>query len=245
IGVGLWVGIPMFTAAAAKWIPPSAEEKLGRLVADQFSPPDRTCTSSELQSATDEIVQRLERHVDGNYEYRVRVAEAEMMNAVAAPGGHIVVFRDLLQATGSPDELASVLAHEMQHVAHQHSTQALVRQLGVRGLFLLTGADGSQVWEAVAQLGGLRFQRKDEEQADAEAMRTLVEAGVPLSAMASMFRKLERVEGELPREFEYLSTHPNTKERVLAIEREARDRRVTARPFRSSSDWTRIRHLCR
>src|SRR5882724_4250501 len=61
------------------------------------------------------------------YRIRVTIVDHPAVNAFAAPGGHIVVLRGLLERTRTPEELAGVLAHEIQHVYHRHPTRLVVQ----------------------------------------------------------------------------------------------------------------------
>jgi predicted Zn-dependent protease len=64
-----------------------------------------------------------------HYTFRVMVVNDPIVNALAAPGGYILVFRGLLDRTRSPEELAGVLAHESQHVLKRHTTRALLENV--------------------------------------------------------------------------------------------------------------------
>ena len=48
--------------------------------------------------------------------------DSDLVNAIAFPGGNILIFRGLLKKSPSADALAGVLAHEMQHILHRHGT---------------------------------------------------------------------------------------------------------------------------
>jgi Zn-dependent protease with chaperone function len=74
------------------------------------------------------------------YHVRLLVADSPVVNAFAAPGGRIVVFRGLLEKTGRPEELAGVLAHEMQHVVLRHPLEAILRQISLRALAAVLSA---------------------------------------------------------------------------------------------------------
>ena len=67
----------------------------------------------------------------------------------ALPGGKIIVFSGLLADAGSPDELAGVLAHEIQHVLHRDALRGLVGRLGGSAVIavLLGGGDLARIVE--------------------------------------------------------------------------------------------------
>ena len=53
------------------------------------------------------------------YRFTVHVRNDPAINALAFPGGHIIVYTGLLEKVTSENELAFVLAHEMGHYAHR------------------------------------------------------------------------------------------------------------------------------
>src|SRR2546422_11543762 len=78
------------------------------------------------QATVDAIVARLVVRAPDTYRIRVTIVDHPAVNAFAAPGGHIVVLRGLLERTRTPEELAGVLAHEIQHVYHRRSEERRV-----------------------------------------------------------------------------------------------------------------------
>ena len=93
------------------------------------------------------------------YSYRFHVAKSDEVNAFALPGGIIVIHSGLLEATRRPEELAGVLAHEIQHVEQRHSLQAAIKNLGLRGLWMLVAGDvsGGLLGESALELTALTF----------------------------------------------------------------------------------------
>lgn len=65
------------------------------------------------------------------------------MNAVALPGGNIVVFGGLLENTRSPEELAGVIAHEMQHISKRHVTKRIIEDSSATYLRIPMWMNGS------------------------------------------------------------------------------------------------------
>src|SRR5512145_324867 len=124
------------------------------------------------------IVTKLAAQAPGaRYPYAIKAVNASEINAFALPGGPMYVNRGLFEAARSEAELASVLAHEMAHVALRHGThQASKAYLGQAGLGILGGLLGknggntSQIVSAVGGLGMnalfLKFGRDAEYQAD-------------------------------------------------------------------------------
>ena len=79
----------------------------------------------------DAIVARLAAATPTPRTIRAFVVDRKQVNAFAAPGGHVVLFRGLIEQAGNPEEVAGVLAHEIQHVAQRHATRALEASTGL------------------------------------------------------------------------------------------------------------------
>jgi hypothetical protein len=129
----------------------------------------------------------------------VIVANNPTVNALATPGGSIVVFRGLLERTENAEELAGVLAHEIQHVMHRHSTKAILRQASAGVLMAALVGDVSAVvafgLQSARTLGDLRYSRQAELEADRDGARMLHAAAVDPAGMVSFFQAMQREEG--------------------------------------------------
>ncbi len=213
IGV-LWAGIPLMTTALARAVPLSVEEDLGKSTVDTIVPPARRRDDPALSQTLERLVKAVP---DSPYKFHLIVFDDPTVNAFAAPGGYIVVCRGLLENT-TPEEAAAVLAHEMQHVLKRHVMRALVRGVSLTAAIALATGDPSG---AITQVGGtltsLHYQRGDEWNADLEGYHLLKDAGYNPHAMIAMLEKLDKIQGELPRGVQYLSTHPRTKDRIARL----------------------------
>ncbi len=147
------------------------------------------------------------------YRFRWHVVEDAQVNAFAVPGGHVVVFTGLLQAADSAEEVAGVLAHEVQHVLKRHSLKGIAHSLGLRALltlFLGSGAGG----DLAARMGSLQFGREQESEADLEGLALLKKAGIKPEGMIAFFSKLAKKEGT---GIALLSSHPASDDRAEAL----------------------------
>jgi Zn-dependent protease with chaperone function len=192
----IWVyAIPAMTNAIADRIPTEWEEKLGRdyfqtLFKGSLKEPD-----PQVQKALDTISKRLLLAVpDQPYKFRIYVHPSKLVNAMALPGGTIIVFQGLINVTETPEELAGVLAHEFQHVLKRHSTRGIIRSEAIN--IFATVISGDSMMNVILQAGGmlefLRFSRKLESQADAEGMKMMLAARIDPQGMVRMFEHLER-----------------------------------------------------
>lgn len=221
--VVLWYGLPFFAEQATRFVPRKWEVALGdRLVEPvvrtlaRMDDTDRPtfCTAPGGRGALDALTRRIA-PVDSPYRFRVRVANLEMVNAFALPGGQIVLADGLLQFAESPDEIAGVLAHEMGHVLHRHSTTAIIEALGLAFLFaVLLGDLGTGIVGGAGEtLIALSYRREAETEADERSLELLADAGLSTRGIADFFARIERDMGDVPAAFRILSTHPPSEHR--------------------------------
>ena len=121
-------------------------------------------------------------------------------------------------STRTPDELAAVLAHEMQHILRGHTMRQLLQQASLKVLFAAITGNLSEATSyglgAANTLAVLRYSRQYEEEADREAIRLLAAAGMEPMGLASFFETLKKKEGSTGTFPAYLSTHPDLDERI-------------------------------
>lgn len=237
-------GLPLLAEAGARRVPVDWEERLGEATMESLAPSARECADAEMRATVEAIVARLAEAAPANpYTFRVRVIEDDTMNAFAAPGGHIVVFTGLLAKTETPEELAGVLAHEMQHVIQRHTTENLLRR-GSTGLLIaiLAGDQGAlgQVMKAAEGLGALSYSRRDEEEADREGVKLLLAARIDPRGLAGFLRTLEAEESRAGAPPAFLSTHPATGKRLERLSRLVGDADGAFRPIATPAPWREL-----
>lgn len=202
--------------AIAGRIPVAREEQLGR----QLFASMRDTLKLQEQGDTLVLVRSLGERLtqEARFRYEFHVAEDPAVNAFALPGGIIVVHTGLVEATRRQEELAGVLAHEVQHVELRHGLKRMVKELGLRGLWAaLTGDLGSALaGEAALQLTSLRFSRAAELEADALGFDALLAHGIDPQGMVDFFGTMERAAGTAPPA--WLSTHPASAARQQALQ---------------------------
>lgn len=163
---------------------------------------------------------------------RVNIYEIDPVNGLAAPDGRIFITRGFYNkfrsGEVSADEMASVIAHELGHVALGHSRRRMIDFSGQNALrtalAMVIGrfvpGVGPIIAGALTSLVAARLSRNDEYEADAYAAALLTKAGIGVSPQISMFRKLERLTqsagGTAPA---WLLSHPKTDERIKALEK--------------------------
>ncbi len=188
--------------------------------------------SSELADARlKELTDRMAASLDLP-RVRVHLYEIEPVNGLAAPDGRIFLTRGFYQkyADGevTAEELASVIAHELGHVALGHSRRRMIDfsgQNAIRAaLIMILGRFlpglGVYIANLLTSVLAARLSRGDEYEADAYAAALLTKSGIGTEPQKSLFRKLESLTGArgvgMP---VWLMSHPKTAERIAAIEK--------------------------
>lgn len=148
------------------------------------------------------------------------------VNAFATLGGHVVVFRGLLERVPDENVLAMVIAHEIGHVKHRHPITSLGRVVAIGAVVSLVSASaGDQIVGSVLGNSGmltlLTFSRTQEEEADETAVAALVQSYGHAGGATDTFVMLAAVSGERGRAEppKFLSTHPLSRERVERLAR--------------------------
>jgi len=191
------------------------EQKLGESYLDlvllnpMFGEFDNPSVDSTVDLIGERLIGGLE---DSQYTYNFLVVESEMINAFTVPGGNILISTGLISFCDTPEELASVMAHEMGHVEKRHVIARLVKELGME---ILSSGDPYVIGEVTSLLTSSSFDRKQEEAADLFAAQLLEKSSIEPRTLATFFRKLEEeTDNELMEHFEMISTHPNFRSRI-------------------------------
>lgn len=158
------------------------------------------------------------------------IVDSSTMNAFAVPGGVMGINSGLFIHSGSEQQFASVIAHEIAHLSQRHYARSLERQqkttpLALAGLLasvIIAATTGSDAGiaalastQALAIQSQLSYSRQNEQEADRIGIQTLFDSDMDPKAMPLMFERMlreARLYGNRPPE--YLSTHPVTESRI-------------------------------
>lgn len=166
--------------------------------------------------------------------YEVALIQTNIVNAMAAPGGKIMVYEGLWDPekglARDEGEIAAVIAHEIAHVNARHSTEAMTRAMPVN-LLATVGVIAAKDtdYERFAQLaaaGGLflyngiwmtRYSRDNEMEADAVGMMYMAKAGYDPRAAIRIWERAERQRTGSDPAQSIFSTHPPDAARLSAL----------------------------
>jgi Zn-dependent protease with chaperone function len=242
----IYWGIPLASGWFAYFIPVSIEKQVGQYVIDEVFPSRIVCKTDAGEQALEKLVSRLV-PPDSAYVFQVEVVDSGLVNAIAFPGGNILIFRGLLEKSPSADAVAGVLAHEMQHVFQRHGTENLLNQVALSGLFKLLTVEANAIAETlfagVRTLSLLKYTRELETEADALALQLLYQAGVDPVEMLAMFQVLKNHSSSLP---ESISTHPDMSSRMeklkIIIDQKPD---FVSKPVLSKQNWESLQNICK
>lgn len=220
----LVVALVFLIEVALYFIPAEREAALFR----NWLPEDIVTVSpvDERLYQTQLLLDRLAFHWgDSPYEFRVEIDDSSDANAMALPGGLIVVTTGLLDQVESENELAFVLGHELGHYRNRDHLRALGR--GVIFALLLavtTGSDLSSVGINVADLTLRSFNRKQETSADEFGLELVYTQYGHVEEAWRLFERWDDGDDALFDVLGYTSTHPQPEDRVDVLKEYAKSR---------------------
>ena len=159
------------------------------------------------------------------------------------PGGRIYVFQGLVDKAETPDELAGVIAHEIGHVAHRDGTRSVLQEAGLSLLFGMLLGDfvgGGAVVIAATTILKTSYSREVEGAADRYGVALMTKIGGDPRALGTI---LLRIAGTTHPGPKILADHPDTKDRVAAIEAMALPAAPT-RPLLDKAEWAALKSAC-
>jgi len=147
---------------------------------------------------------------------KVRLLNAQHINAFALPNGSIYVNAGLVARFENEAQLATVLAHEGAHFTHRHSLQQAERVRSAAAFALVVAMLGVPlVGDIVALSSMFGYSREHEREADVIGYQRLVAAGY--SARESI-RTFEHLQAEIKaadiKEPFFFASHPKLQERI-------------------------------
>ena len=229
-GAGFTLAMLGLSASAATITLVSVEQEIaiGKQTNAQVRKQTPELSDAALGRYVQDVTRRLARVATGpKYPYTVAVADSREINAFALPGGPVWIHRGVLEKATNESQVASVLAHEIAHIASRHAARQLTTaamtkwSLSLLGSLLgnTGGAGGAQVAaEFLASGVFLKFNREEEREADRVGLGLMSRAGWDGRGMAEMFEILKKEAGRNPTSVEaFFSSHPSPQDRIKEV----------------------------
>jgi Zn-dependent protease with chaperone function len=249
------VGMPLIATKLTPLVPYAIERRLGAAIDAQTrmsldegnrSGAALDCGSAEKEQAGrvafEKLIRQMEIAAGLPLPLKATVVRKPEANAITLPGGRIYVFQGLLGEARTPDELAGVIAHEFGHVAHRDGTRTIMQGAGVALMFGMLLGDfvgGGAVVVAAKTLLRTSYSREVEAAADGYAVVLMTKIGGDPRALATI---LSRIAGGTHAEPKILADHPETRDRIIAIEAMANS--TPRRPLLNQTEWAALKAIC-
>jgi predicted Zn-dependent protease len=214
-------------------IPPEMEASLGQQILPSVLPSEATLRDAVLQRQLEGLLEPLlEKNAITQPKIRIYISREPALNAFAIPGGILIFNAGMLRASGSPEEILGVAAHEIAHATERHVVKSMIQSLSLAAIVSFFLGDisglGAYILHQSQMLLQNGFSRTQEAQADEVGFRYLVQAGVDPRGMSRFFERIRAQKGELEAQHAegqklermnaLFSTHPLTQDRIRWVE---------------------------
>ncbi len=207
----------LLTDWAASKAPVRVENWLGQQAIEQFPAAENMALKERLEQLLDRVPadSKLQQ-----YDFRVFLSASDEINAIALPGGNIVVFAGLLKQIESENELAMILAHELGHFAHRDHLRGLGRGLGLTVAAVLLFGEQNAASNLVSQTlmtFQVRYSQAQESAADSFALELLSKRYGHAGGSTDFFSRMAKKAGSrIPY---LLASHPHPQARIENLEK--------------------------
>jgi len=211
--------VPAIAGYLAKTVSPAYEIQVGNEIFDQL-----TAGMTVNEPATETVMRFYSQlNIQSIYPVQVTVVKGEILNAFALPGGHIIVYDEMLKEINDPETLAALLAHEFMHIEQRHTTRSIFRQFSSAVvLYFIVGDMGSiggVLLNRAEQLKNLSYSRSYEKEADLLGLQLIEDRGISSNGFIDLFQLLKNsVHVSVS---EWASSHPDIDRRINYIRENA------------------------
>ncbi len=226
---GLYLSKDYLVRKIAEQVPVSWEQKAGdqlfTVIKGQYSLIENDSLKQVFLEVADPLLKQVRKK---GVKVDLYFVNDPSINAFALPGGKVVIQSGLLDHAESWEEVMGVMSHELAHVTERHHMRGIINNLGLYGILSAFFGDMSAIAGTVASMGGdlasLSNSRAFETEADETGWDYLIAAKINPKGMISFFETLDREHKGLKMEgnLSFLSTHPDTKERIEHLRKKYR-----------------------
>ena len=215
VGIGYWA-LGLFVDVAVDYLSPEQEAQLFSNIDINWDFGEESMP--EEQAKLQALVDSLKPCLSLPYPITVSLVKSDMVNAMAVPGGKMVVFSGLLDSVSSTNGLMFILAHELGHFKNRDHLRLMGRGIVLSILAILTfGGDSgfSDILASTINLRTAKYSQSRESQADHTALQTLQCHFGHVGGATELFESLKAQEEAFDFELlHYFSTHPELQQRI-------------------------------
>ncbi len=226
-------GIPVLARQVAFALPADVQSALGR---DSLATLDRMVFTPSMLPASRRtdltaLFARMTSELPGTAGCRLEFRSSRILgaNALALPSGIVIITDDLVKLARNDEEIEGVLAHELGHVQGRHALRYVLQNSAATLVIASLTGDIVSITSLSATvptaLVNASFSRDFEREADNAAIAYLRREKIPLRRYTDILSRLQaqidakhgNASGDNDRFRNYLSTHPDTAERIRMI----------------------------
>jgi predicted Zn-dependent protease len=212
-------GVPAVTNFVVERTPTSVDKAVGRELRREI------LRSASIDEEKTELLTEFYAELGYDTNTNVYVVRANEFNAFALTDNSIFVFDQVLKEVKSYPELAALLGHEYIHIKNRHGMKTLAHSLSRELLTaILSGGDNSDKFVSNAnKLLTLKNSRDFETEADKGGLDFLFQNHIDFNGMTELIKRMGKISAgkSVPA---YLSTHPDSEDRLETIEEEIKDK---------------------
>lgn len=204
-------------------MPEELEAKIGAFFSKNYRLKEPSSNELKIQKLLDELASLVD---EKELHLTAYVSDNPEVNALALPGGNVLIFSGLLEEIESENELSMILAHEIGHFINRDHLRGLGRGLvlvAISAVFFGTDSAVADLTQRILLTTDLKFSRRQELAADKFAIRLLNKKYGHIAGSCDFFERVKGKRGET-RFLKFLSTHPASADRINLIETEIREK---------------------
>ncbi len=216
-------------AVAACSVSQDQESAIGEQDAREINAQVPLVSDPAVNDYVTQLGDSIARHTSrSDLDWHFYIVNSHQVNAFSLPGGFVYVNRGLIESTDRLDELAGVLGHEIGHVIQRHSVKQMQssQKIGIVATLActLTNVCNSGLGQAAINVGGsaliAKHSRRDELQADSEAVVNVLHIGVDPEGIPALFQVLVEQRKFQPTVVDgWFASHPLEESRIQAAKR--------------------------
>lgn len=246
ISILIYKSIPLISKSLVDHIPDNLYDNISKYALDNFNQSYQICQNQEASAAFSKITKPLLSSSGLDGKINIIIAKGDISNAMALPGGNIIIFYKIISAAKSEDEIAGVIAHELAHVKLKHPEEFIIRENIGSALIFITF--GSNIFGDITSVANYfrekKYSRDAESDADNMAANFLKKSGYNPHGLSSFFTRLqqENKNDKINHDgFTYLSTHPALKDRIKAI---SNFDDFKSQKYLNDEEWLALQNIC-
>jgi predicted Zn-dependent protease len=219
------------------------EKRIGDLIIDNIKRTNKEITTDSVVQVLEEMKNKICRNnnIDSS-EIKIHLLDDNVINAFTLPDKHMILYTGLIEHCDSASELAGIMAHEIGHMQHGHVMKKLIKELGIAVVVSVGGGNSEILRNIVQTLSSRAFDRKQEREADAAAVGYLNNARIDPKGLANFLLRMEDEKKGMPKQLEWISTHPDSKARADEI-MGLRNRLENYMPVISDKQWKLLKKI--